>query len=240
MSWGAEESQCVPPLASWVFYLVNPGTSRNFNAIAFILNLESGIDLYSASGSRYEFFLLPGVTPEQCVAHYRGEIATRGTMWRQVRHVRMATKERKGEDKEGADNSAEKSSSDGDNNETQPGITNEQGLPVLPWPKHDEDWFFTNYRQFLFMYLDANSDIQSSPDQGHNVCLVQFDPMPMEREEGEVVRWDPMEHPIYTKCMKLIDEKGSEGDLRDWKQDIKNDRWALEASNATDNAKKET
>ncbi|SPJ79176.1 uncharacterized protein FTOL_07567 [Fusarium torulosum] len=237
MAWGAEEGQRIPPLASWAFYLVNRETPRDFNATAFKLNLEDGRDLYSAAGPRYEFFFLPGATPEQCVAHYRGEIAARGTMWRQVRHVRMATKDTKEEEDEGADSSAQESSSDGDNDETQPEITNDQGLPGLPWPKHKEDWFYTNYRQCLFLYLDANSDIQSGPHPGRNVCLVKFDPMPIERGEGEVVRWDPTEQPIYTKHMKLIDEEGSEEDLRDWIQDRKNDLWVSEATNATNQAK---
>ncbi|KIL84652.1 hypothetical protein FAVG1_12179 [Fusarium avenaceum] len=244
MAWGAELAQSIPPLASWAFYLVNCETPRDFNATAFKLNLENGKDLYSGAGPRYEFFFLPGATPEECVAHYRGEIAARGTMWRHVRHVNMALEETKEEEDEGADNSTQESSSDTDEDddeededededEPQPGITNEHGLPGLPWPKHKDDWFFTDYRQCLFMYLDPSSDIQSS----RNVCLVKFDPMPIKWEEGAVVRWDPMEQPINTKYMKLIDEESGEEDLRDWIQDRKNDRWVLEATDATDQAK---
>ncbi|CAJ0551538.1 Ff.00g114680.m01.CDS01 [Fusarium sp. VM40] len=235
MAWGAELAQRIPPLASWTFYLVNCETPRDFNATAFKFNLEYGKDLYSGAGPRYNFFFLPGATPEQCIAHYRGEIAARGTRWRQVRQVRMAIKEMKEEEDEGADNSAQESSSDEDEDEdeTQPGITNEHGLPGLPWPKHENDWLFTNYRQCLFMYLDPSSDIQSS----RNVCLVKFDPMPIKWEEGARVRWDPKEQPICTKYMKLIDEGGGEEDLRDWIQDRRDARWVLEASGATEQAK---
>lgn len=69
-------------------------------------------------------------------------------MWRQVRQVKMGLKETKEEEDE-----------DEDADEPQPGITNEDGLPGLPWPKHENDWLFTNYRQCLFMYLDPSSDI---------------------------------------------------------------------------------
>jgi hypothetical protein len=36
-------------------------------------------------------------------------------------------------------------------------------------------------------------------EQALNIRVVRFDPVPLEYEEGEVVRWDPMEHPIQVK-----------------------------------------
>ncbi|KAH6953594.1 hypothetical protein DER45DRAFT_490669 [Fusarium avenaceum] len=233
MAWGAELAQHIPPLASWAFYLVNRETPLDFNATTFKCNFECGKDLYSGAGPRYEFFFLPDATPEQCIAHYRGEMAARGTMWRHVRQMKMALKETKEEEDEGAENSAQESSSDEDEDEPQPGIANEHGQPGLPWPKHEDDWFFTDYRQCLFMYLEPNSDIQSS----RNVCLVKFDPMPIDWEEGAVIRWDPREQPVCTKYMKLINEEGGEEYLRDWIQDRKKDRWVLGATDATDQAK---
>ncbi|KAI8648648.1 hypothetical protein NCS57_01476500 [Fusarium keratoplasticum] len=236
MSWsGPGNRPNLPYLPSWIFYMVNPEIPRDFDGGTFVFGLERDRMLYSAGGFRYEFFFLPGATAEECIAHYRGEMAARGTMWRQVRKVKMALKKKKHEaGEEGVDDSAEGLSS-GDDDEPQSGITSE-GLPGLPWLKKGRDWYFTNYRNWLFMYLDA--DIQWGPDQDHNVCLVKFDPMPIEWEEGERVRWDPMEHPIHSEHMKARERVGDKEGLIRWMGDRSNDHWAREASEATDDALK--
>ncbi|KAH7271058.1 hypothetical protein NW759_001559 [Fusarium solani] len=234
MSWSGSGNRAdLPYLPSWIFYMVNPEIPRDFDGCKFVFGLERGGRLlYSTGDFRYEFFFLPGATAEECVAHYRGEIAARGTMWRQVRKVKMALKEKKKHEAggEGVDDSAEELSS-GDDDEPQSGSTSE-GLPGLPWVKRSRDWYFTNYRSWLFMYLDA--DIQWGPDQDHNVCLVKFDPMPIEWEEGETVRWDPMEHPVHSEHMKARERVGDKDGLIRWMGDRSNDHWAREASEATD------
>ncbi|UPL03953.1 hypothetical protein LCI18_014887 [Fusarium solani-melongenae] len=234
MSWcGLENRPNRPYLPSWIFYMVNPEIPRNFDGGAFMSGLESWSRInYGSGGFRYEFFFLPGATAEECIAHYRGEMAARGTVWRQVRKVKVALKKKHEASKEAVDDSVEELSSD-DDDEPHSGITSEEGLPGLPWLKRSSDWYFTHYRTWLFMYLDA--DIQWGPDQDHDVCLVKFDPMPIELEEGERLRWDPMEHPIQLKHMKAMGRVGDEGLVR-WMSDRSDDHWAREASEATDDA----
>ncbi|EEU41641.1 uncharacterized protein NECHADRAFT_87919 [Fusarium vanettenii 77-13-4] len=233
MSWyGLENRPNLPHLPSWIFYMVNPEIPRDFDGCTFVFGFESNRLLYCAGGFRYEFFFLPGATAQECIAHYRGEMAARGTMWCQVRKVKMALKEKHEAGEEGVGDSTETLSS-GDEDEPQSGITGE-GLPGLPWPKRGGDWYFTNYRSWLFMYLDA--DIHWGPDQDHNFCLVKFDPMPIEWEEGERVRWDPMEHPIHSEHMKARQKVGDKGTLISWMGDRSHDHWAREASYATDDA----
>ncbi|KAF5006576.1 hypothetical protein FDECE_7051 [Fusarium decemcellulare] len=233
MSWsGSENRPNLPYLPSWVFYMVNSEISRDFDGCGFVSGLERDRMRYSAGGFRYEFFFLPGATAEECVAHYRDEMAARGTIWRQVRKVEAALKTKHEAGEEGVNDSAEELSP-GEDDEPRSGVTSE-GLPGLPWLKKGSDWYFTNYRSWLFMYLDA--DIQWDQDQDHNVCLVKFDPMPIEWEEGEKVRWDPMKHPIHPEHIKARGRVGDKEELIRWMMDRSHDHWARAASEATDDA----
>ncbi|CAH0058662.1 unnamed protein product [Clonostachys solani] len=234
MSWsGSEDMPNLPDLRAWIFYMVNPETPRDFDGCAFASGLKEGRMLLSASAFRYEFFFLPGATAEECVAHYRGEMAARGTIWQQVRKVERAWKKKRDASEETVDDPAEGLPS-GDDDEPRVAITSE-GLPGLPWVKKASDWYFTHYRSWLFMYLDA--DVQWGPDQDHDVCLVQFDPMPIEWEEGARVGWDPMEHPIRSKHIKAMSRLGDEESLIYWMGDRGQDNWALVARDASNDAK---
>lgn len=42
----------------------------------------------------YEFYFLPGATDEECAAHYRQELAYRGTVWHQINKVNEALRAR--------------------------------------------------------------------------------------------------------------------------------------------------
>jgi hypothetical protein len=231
MSWsGSENRPSIPYLCSWVFYMVNPEIPRDFDGCAFQFGLEEDRVRYGFGSFRYEFFFLPGATTEECVAHYRGEMAARGTIWRQISKVKTALKEKKKQEagEEGADDSAEDSSS-ADGDEPSPGTAGE-GLPGLVWPKKVDDCYFINYRSWLFMYLDA--DVQWGPNQDHDVYLVKFDPIPIEWEEGERVRWDPMEHPIHSELMKARGRVGHEEELASWMGNTSHSQWSVAANDA--------
>ncbi|CAG9947534.1 unnamed protein product [Clonostachys rosea f. rosea IK726] len=212
--------------------MVNPETPRDFDGCAFARGLEDCRTIYYSGSFRYEFFFLPGATAGECVAHYRGELAARGTLWHQVREVTQTWNKKHAASEEAVDDPAE-ALSPGDDDEPHFGVTSEQGLPGFPWVKRPSDWYFTNYRNWLFMYLDA--DIQWGPDQDHNVCVVQFDPMPIEGEEGARVRWDPMEHPIHLSHMKVRSRVDDEA-LYLWMSDKSHSHWTREACDATDYA----
>ncbi|KAH7134340.1 hypothetical protein EDB81DRAFT_95933 [Dactylonectria macrodidyma] len=232
MSWSCSENRPnLPFLPSWVFYMVHPEIPRDFDGCAFESGIERDRIVYGGGSFRYEFFFLPGATAEECVAHYRGEMAARGTIWSQIRKVKTAMKEKKKqeESEEGADDSVEEPSS-GDGDEPRDGTAGE-GLPGLAWPKWDQDCYFINYRSWLFMYLDA--DIQWGPNQDHDVCLVKFDPIPIEWEEGEKVRWDPMKHPVHSQRMKARGRVGYEEELISWMGNRTNSQWVLAADDAT-------
>ncbi|CAH0003213.1 unnamed protein product [Clonostachys byssicola] len=212
--------------------MVNPESPRDFDGQKFALGLEDSRNPYDNGGFRYEFFFLPGATAEECITHYRGELAARGTIWHQVRKVAQALKEKDAASEEAVDDSAE-ARPPGDDDEPHFGVTSEQGLPGFPWVKEAKDWYFTNYRSWLLMYLDADIPRWDS-DEDHNVCVVEFDPMPIEWEEGEKARWDPMGHPIrlrYKKARSMVDNEEA---LTSWMSNRTHSRWAREACEATD------
>ncbi|KAH7000753.1 hypothetical protein EDB80DRAFT_724424 [Ilyonectria destructans] len=242
MSWRKSVNETrLPFLPSWVFYMVNPDFSyEGFDGCAFSFGLEKGRIRYTGGSFRYEFFFLPGATAEECVAHYRGEMDARGTIWRQIRKVTIAMKNKKqNEGKEGADSSTDDSiegSSSGD--ESQDGSTGER-LPGLIWQKDDDDCSSINYRSWLFMYPDA--DVQWGADSDdRQVDLVQFDPIPIEVEEDEILKWDPMEHPVHSERMSARGRAigwDIEAGVVSWMDDRKNANWEVAANEAMCNAK---
>ncbi|KAF7547241.1 hypothetical protein G7Z17_g7878 [Cylindrodendrum hubeiense] len=152
----------------------------------------------------------------------------RGTIWRQIRKVKMAMKKKQqDEGGEGVDDPIEELSPI---NGSQDGFTSK--LPGLVWPKDDKDCYFINYRGWLFMYPGA--DVQWGTDSiDHEVCLVKFDPIPIEWDEDDIVTWDPMEHPIHSKRMNA---RGSEENQNQaavsWMEDRKNANWEVAANDA--------
>ncbi|CAH0017913.1 unnamed protein product [Clonostachys rhizophaga] len=117
--------------------MVNPETPRDFDGCTFSHGLEDCRMVYHMSSFRYEFFFLPGATAEECVAHCRGELAARGTMWHQVRKVTQAWKKHAASE-EAVDDPAE-ALPPGDDDEPHFGVTSEQGLPGFPWAKKASD-----------------------------------------------------------------------------------------------------
>ncbi|KAJ4138363.1 hypothetical protein NW768_002187 [Fusarium equiseti] len=93
MTWHGLKTQHLPTLSVWVMYIVNSEIPENFDAKKFQLSFDHDGDPYLGQSFRFEFFFLPNATPEECVTHYRKEIASRGTVWRQIRQVREATKD---------------------------------------------------------------------------------------------------------------------------------------------------
>lgn len=55
----------LPPLASWVFYMVHPDMPRDFDGCAFLNGLEDDQGL-ECDLFRYKFFFLPGATAKEC------------------------------------------------------------------------------------------------------------------------------------------------------------------------------
>ncbi|RGP76989.1 hypothetical protein FLONG3_4927 [Fusarium longipes] len=222
MAWHAIEAQRVPTLPAWICYMVNPEISHGFNARKFCDSFEKDHTYYSEP-FRYEFFFLPGATPEECVAHYHKELAARGTMWPQIRKAWAPIKEKRAAEREKckrqkaeAGDSAQEPSDDEneecehydrsmdryyaqDDEEPQANGPNEQNLPGLPWAKGSE---VCGHRQWLLMCTDDEVKwgpaIPGRNEQALNIRVVKFDPVPFEEEEDRA-RWDPMEHPIVVK-----------------------------------------
>lgn len=239
MSWTKSgNTSGLPFLSSWVFYMVNPDVSREgFDGCAFQYGLENGRLHYTGGSFRYEFFFLPGATAAECVAHYRGELDARGTIWRQIRKVKTAMRKKKQNEsgEEGADDPADDSVDDSvegsSDDESRYGSTSGR-LPGLVWPKDDEDCNFINYRGWFFMYPDA--DVQwGANSEDHEVDLVTFDPIPLELEEDEIAKWDPMEHPIHSVRMSARGKKGLEAGAVSWMEDRKDTHWEEAANVAT-------
>lgn len=132
MSWrGIDMAHNPPKLPSWIFYMVNPETPRDFDGCAFARGLEDCRTIYYNGSFRYAFFFLPGATAEECIAHYRGELVARGTLWHQVRKVTQAWNKKHAASEEAVDDPAE-ALSPGDDDEPHFGVTSEQGLPGFP------------------------------------------------------------------------------------------------------------
>ncbi|KAH6892932.1 hypothetical protein B0T10DRAFT_481120 [Thelonectria olida] len=229
MSWESRGvKRPLPPLASWVFYMVHPDVATDFDGCAFQTGLEDCSGLCRGGTFRYEFFFLPGATAEECHTHYRGEMEARGTIWRQIRKVKRAVKRKKRENgEEVEDDSGQESSS---NHDVAPSANQ---LPGLVWPKRDRDCEFVNYRGWFFMYPDADIKCGGAAGHARDVYLVRFDPIPQEWAEDEVPKFDPMEHPVHSKRMKARDPEYFECGLFGWMEMRKNSVWEEMADDAT-------
>ncbi|KAF4950586.1 hypothetical protein FGADI_8100 [Fusarium gaditjirri] len=212
MSWESRPDQhALIPLSSWVFYMVHPNVSRNFDGCGFRDGLTRDSKL--ADNFRNEFFFLPGATAEECAAHFRGELQTRGTIWPQIRKVDRASKikeqERGTEDERcsphvsGLDDEEVVSSQglghESDENQDKVGGSR---LPGLGWPESDRKLFFRGY---FFMYRDAEVETEGADSEARHVNLCEFDPIPQDWgypedvDVEEMGEYDPMRHPIVLR-----------------------------------------
>ncbi|KAH7134277.1 hypothetical protein EDB81DRAFT_844854 [Dactylonectria macrodidyma] len=240
MSWrnsGAKHS--LPHLASWVFYMVHPDVLRDFDGCAFQRDLEDTQSLCRGEPFRYEFFFLPGATAEECHAHYCKEMEARGAIWRQIRKVKRAINLKKQENAKVAEDdlvqepaSDQDSTSDQESASDQDATANNQ-LPGLVWPKHDSDCYYVSYRGWLFMYPDADINCGGAASEARNIYLVTFDPIPQDWTEDEVIKFDPMEYPVYAKRMKARVTEVWEHGIVGWMEMRKVSHWHEEANHAT-------
>ncbi|RGP75766.1 hypothetical protein FSPOR_564 [Fusarium sporotrichioides] len=196
MSWEILAGNCpLPPLASWVFYIVHPHAPSDFDGCAFFNKLVGGA--YDNRGFfRYKFFFLPGATAEECHAHYVAEIKSRGTIWDQITKVKTAM-ELKG--KESAEMirrgpSFQYSPSDLDD------IGNGQ-LPGLVVPDIGKN-YTRFYGNWFFMFADANLNCSGPEGLKREMYVVEFDPIPVEIDIDSGDTFDPMQHPIYSRRME--------------------------------------
>ncbi|SPJ79173.1 uncharacterized protein FTOL_07564 [Fusarium torulosum] len=171
---------------------------------ALMLEDEEGCG--AGSHFRYEFFFLPGATAEECHAHYIAEIKPRGTIWDSILRVTTAV-ERKEQGNSIIEGGAQEIQDSSSNQDT----TGNGQLPGLVVPEF-HDLFL--YRNWLFIYADANPDCSGPEGQNREMYLVEFDPIPQDMEEGDT--FDPMDHPVYSKRVKARGEDGSEGGITGW------------------------
>lgn len=252
-SWGVKRP--LPPLASWVFYMVHPDVPHDFDGCVFRDSLEQAqcLDSIHDGDHRYEFFFLPGATAEECHAHYLREIEARGTIWRQIRKVKRAVKDiKQGEKLE--DKTAQKSTlvqepaSDEESPFEEGPSTDEESasdqdtnadnqLPGLVWPKRDRDTRDIWYRGWFLMYPDAEVKFKGAAGEVHDVYLVRFDPIPPDWCEEDLARFDPIEHPIYSERMEALGPR-HESQLSYWMSQSNHSHWVEKADEATGNAVK--
>ncbi|KPM42248.1 hypothetical protein AK830_g4354 [Neonectria ditissima] len=248
--WSGGSKRPLPPLASWVFYMVHRDVPHDFDGCVFRDSLEEAhnVDSDRDPDTRYEFFFLPGATAEECHAHYLDELKARGTMWRQTRKVRRAVKDMK-QGEELGDKTGQKSTSIQEpNSDEEPPFEAEPSsdessdqdtnadnhLPGLVWPKRDRDTEDIWYRGWFFMYTDAEVQFKGAAGV-HDVYRVTFDPIPQELFEESGDTFDPMEHPIYSERMEAMGP-GYEGALSYWMGRTRHSHWMQKADEATDHA----
>ncbi|KAH7146902.1 hypothetical protein B0J13DRAFT_442061 [Dactylonectria estremocensis] len=252
--WSGGSKRSLPPLPSWVFYMIHPDVPHDFDGCVFRDSLEQahGLDSSYDREHRYEFFFLPGATAEECHAHYLKEMEARGTIWRQIRNVKKAVKDMKQREelevktahmamstpaqestsvREPA--SDEESASDQDTNA-------DNQHPGLVWTKRDRDIRDIWYRGWFFMYPDAEVKFKGAAGEVHDVYLVRFDPLlvdPEDWSEEDLARFNPMEHPIYSERMEAEGPE-TESTLSYWMGRSRHSHWVQKANEATENAVK--
>ncbi|KAJ4319635.1 hypothetical protein N0V84_006271 [Fusarium piperis] len=243
MSWNSTAAKCpLPPLSSWVYYMVHPDVPRDFDGCALHDGLTDGSSNYVDKRFRYEFFFLPGATAEECHAHYRGEMEARGTLWRQVRKVERAMKLKKQDSGEQEERPAGEETPDdlytlcGQYFTSDQDDTIDSHLPGLFWPVRDEDCYFVGYRGYFFMYTDAEIETRGADGEARHVYLVRFDPIPVEWGEDEIPTFDPMQHPVHSEQIKVRDPNPGKDSLGDWMESTKCAFWEQVASQATSDA----
>ncbi|KAI8666873.1 hypothetical protein NCS57_00914300 [Fusarium keratoplasticum] len=243
MSWESTGvKNPLPPLASWVFYMVHPDVPRDFDGYKFQRGLEDGRPQVRGGSFRYEFFFLPGATVEECHTHYLGELKARGTIWRQIRKVKRAMDLEKQKNPQPVEDDLVEESSSGPGSTTsesssdEEAATNNQQLPGLVWPKHDHDDDLLSYRGWFFIYPHINIDCRGADGAKREIDIVTFDPIEQEWEEDEVRRFDPMEHPVHVTRKKARED--CELGVMDWMYWRLRSHWEQKADEATDDAMK--
>ena len=188
MSWHnySAEDRGIPPLWCWAFYFVNPGF--NFSPEAFDgAQFKTGLfkDAFSADyrSERFEFYYLPGATPEDCVAHYRAELEKRGTIWEDLERLNQALARR-------------------EQGQAQEDPHHLNGLPGLV-PAYGQDNMMASYKGVIFMSQDADWDPEHS---GRRLCHVEHDPIPQYQyyDPEEPIYFDPMEHPVHPEWIGAV------------------------------------
>ncbi|RMJ12212.1 hypothetical protein CDV36_008130 [Fusarium kuroshium] len=243
MSWeSAGVKNPLPPLASWVFYMVHPDVPRDFDGYEFQRGIEDGGYQPRGGRFRWEFFFLPGATTEECHAHYLGELKARGTIWRQIHKVKRAMDLEKQKNPQPVDDDPAEESGFGlgstasESSSDEEATADDQQLPGLVWPKRDRDCDSVMYRGWFFVYPHANIDCRGADGAEREIDIVTFDPIEQEWEEDEVRRFDPMQHPVHV-TRKKPREDFQQG-VMDWMYWRLCTHWEEKADEATDNALK--
>ncbi len=190
MSWICKKGDPgLPPIQSWVFYMVNPYIEREgFNGCAFYEGLEPGRLGLDEIQFRYEFFFIPDGTVTQCIAHYLGEMKARGTIWNQIEKVNNVTA---AEDTQSS-GQAQAPSKSALHYDTHSSEELQEHLPGLVLVKDVEDVRELAYRNWLFMYHDADVEWDNGR-HNHPVSLVKWDPVrPSLIRQGKVIRVEKM------------------------------------------------
>lgn len=243
MSWTSyEEGNNLPPLSSWVFYMVHPDVTPDFDGVKFQQELDDGENMHRDSNFRFEFFFLPDATVEECHAHYLGEMKARGTIWRQIRKLKKIMVPRREQMKkeirelEGREwdeelDWTEKAYEDETDDDEDAG----EQLPGLVWPKYETEYELhsVGYRGWFFIYPDADLSLKGEAGLNRDIYLVQFDPVPL--IEGETYIFKPTDHPLHAEKMKAR-VPGYDGGIWGWIYNRMKSVWEQEADQATDDA----
>lgn len=211
MSWhNISEEPGLPPLPAYAFYFVHQDFSlENFDGKAFMAWILA-FDPY-ASHIRFEYYHLPKASAEECVEHYGKELDRRGDIFEQIRKVERVQR-----------------------GETQPSEVEsaDEKLPGLV--RTYSNGRMSSYRGRLFMSTESE---WNPKDENLMLCSVEFDPVPLDLDEDMVVRFDPMEHPVYPVWMKAREEKGGmKRNVGGWVQLTSCNGWYQEAGSAAHEA----
>lgn len=244
MSWsGHGEGNNLPPLSSWVFYMVHPDVTPDFDGVKFQEELDNAQDMHRGSNFRFEFSFLPGATVEECHAHYLGEMKARGTIWRQIRKVKKIMVPRREQIKkerrelEGEEwNEEEDLKEDAYEDETDDNDDAGEQLPGLVWPKYESETAAQSvgYRGWFFIYPDAGLSLKGEAGLCRDIYLVRFAPVP--HPEGESFTFNPMDHPVHAQKMKARDADYADHGIWGWIYNRMNSVWEREANQATGDA----
>lgn len=180
MSWHnhSAEDPGLPQLWCWAFYFVNPKFSLDtFDGAQFKMGMFKDVAEAEFLFERMDFYLLPDATPEECVEHYRAELAKRGTVWEDLDRVQQAK--------------------DGKVQELRL-----KGLPGLVPAYTDDNDMTSSYKGAIVMSQDADWDPEHS---GRRMCLVEFDPIPQHYYPDEKIYFNPMEHPVHPQWMDAME-----------------------------------
>ncbi|KAM0493930.1 hypothetical protein ACHAP8_008954 [Fusarium lateritium] len=170
----------------------------------------------------------------------------RGTIWRQIRKVNRAAKSKKQESGEEEEQNSETESYNRCHNKRHKGYEMVfdsdpdqvyTKLPGLVWPKRDGDCNFVSYRGWFFTYHDKDTDCTRELAEKRAISLVTFEPIPLELEEGEVPKHDPMEHPIYSRPIAIRHEYFDKS-IAGWMYNRMRANWEEEANEAMHRARK--